>query len=70
MAGLGGHGTRELATPLVSTSQPAGALQQELSWKIYERYSADGGMGQRVWWNTDGDGGCSDMGWGKVRRSS
>ena len=28
MAGLGGHEIRELATPLISSSQPAGAFQQ------------------------------------------
>ena len=30
-AGTGEYGTRELATPLVSTSQPAGSLQQVMS---------------------------------------
>ena len=38
MAGLGGHGTRELATPLVSTSQPAGALQQVMSPTLGQGY--------------------------------
>ena len=38
MDGFGGHGTRELATPLVSTSQPAGALQQVMSPMLGQDY--------------------------------
>ena len=38
MSGAGEYGTRELATPLVSTSQPAGSLQQVMSPTLGQGY--------------------------------
>ena len=38
MSGAGEYGTRELATPLVSTSQPAGSLQQVVSPTLGQGY--------------------------------
>ena len=38
MSSAGEYGTRELATPLVSTSQPAGSLQQVMSPTLGQGY--------------------------------
>ena len=39
MAGAREYGTRELATPLASTSQPAGPLQQVMSPTLWQGYA-------------------------------